>query len=284
MTPDVLATVLILLSALLHAVVNAMVKISDDGLLVRGFMNATALAVSAPLAFFVPWPSAELWRILFVAMLVHGLYPFFLVAAYRYCDLSAVFPLARGTAPLGVVVLVGTIAGEVLSWAKIACIGLICAGVISFAFERGAFSVPSARRGMVLSVTTGVIIAVYTIIDAIGLRVAEAKITYIVWLFVLDGIFVSSSIALLHHKNLVPLLAKNWKRALLGGIMGVITYGLALFALGIGAIGEIAALRETSIVFAALIGAFFLGEAFGLRRMFASLLVAVGVIALQLTR
>src|SRR5450759_2279213 len=125
MTPDVLATVLILLSAVLHAVVNAIVKISDDALLTRGCMNATALAVSAPLAFFVPWPSAELWGILFIAMLVHGLYPFFLVGAYGHGDLSAVFPVARGIAPLGVIALARTIAGEVISWAKIGCIGLI---------------------------------------------------------------------------------------------------------------------------------------------------------------
>lgn len=284
MTPEVLATVLILLSAVLHAVVNALVKISDDGLLTRGCMNAMALVVSAPLAFFVPWPSAELWRILFIAVLVHGLYPFFLVAAYRHGDLSAVFPVARGTAPLGVIVLAGTITGMALSWAKIACIGLISIGVMTFAFERGAFATASRRRSLGLAVVTGIIIAVYTTIDAIGLRVAETKMTYIVWLFVLDGIFVSASVSLIRRDCLHPFLKKNWKQAFLGGGLGVITYGLALFALGLGAIEEIAALRETSIVIAALIGTFFLGEVFGLRRMFAAILVAIGVIALQLTR
>src|SRR5258706_6982898 len=213
MTPDVLATVLILLSAVLHAVVNAIVKTSDDGLLTRGCMNATALAVSAPLAFFVPWASAELWGILFIAMLVHGIYPFFLVPAYRHGDLSAVFPVARGTAPLGVIVLAGTIAGEALSWAKMACIGLISIGVITFAFERGTLAIPSRRRGVGLAIMTGIIIAIYTVIDAIGLRVAETKMTYIVWLFVLDGIFVSSSVAFVRRDNLAPFLRQNWKQA-----------------------------------------------------------------------
>jgi drug/metabolite transporter (DMT)-like permease len=283
-SPDTTATLLILFSALLHAVVNAIVKSSDDGLLTRGCMNAMALAVAAPFVFLVSWPSPELWGILVLAMLIHGLYPFFLVGAYRDSDLSAVFPVARGTAPLGVAVLAVAIVGEAMSWAKFACIGLISVGVASFAFERGVLSTSSQRRGMALAVMTGIIIAVYTIIDGIGLRVAESKMTYIVWLFVLDGAFVSASVALVRNDNLVPFLRRNWKSALLGGVLGVITYGLALFALGLGVVAEIAALRETSIVFAALIGALLLKEAFGPRRMFAAVLVAVGVIALQLTR
>jgi drug/metabolite transporter (DMT)-like permease len=217
-------------------------------------------------------------------MLVHGLYPFFLVAAYRHGDLSAVFPVARGTAPLGVIVLAGIITGATTSWAKMLCIGLISIGVMTFAFERGTFATPSRRRGVGLAVITGLIIAVYTTIDAIGLRVAETNMAYIVWLFVLDGIFVSASVAFVRRNNLRPFLKKNWKQALLGGVLGVITYGLALFALGLGAIVEIAALRETSIVIAALIGALFLGEAFGARRMFAAVLVASGVVALQMAR
>jgi drug/metabolite transporter (DMT)-like permease len=284
MAPEVLATILILVSALLHAVVNAIVKASDDGLLTRGCMNATALVVAAPFAFFVPWPTEDLWRILILAMLVHGLYPFFLVAAYRYGDLSAVFPLARGTAPLGVAFLAAALVGEVVSAAKLLCIALISAGVAAFAFERATLSTPSRRRGVVLAVITGIIIAVYTVIDGIGLRVADTSMTYIVWLFVLDGFFVSASVAIVRRHGLVPFLRLNWRSALLGGILGVVTYGLALFALGLGAIAEIAALRETSIVFAALIGTLFLREAFGPRRMLAAVLVAVGVIALQLTR
>jgi len=284
MAPEAFATILILISALLHAVVNAIVKVSDDGLLTRGCMNATALVVAAPIAFFVPWPSEELWPILVLAMLVHGLYPFFLVAAYRYGDLSAVFPLARGTAPLGVAFLAAALAGEVVSAAKLACIALISAGVAAFAFERGTLSTPSRWRGVAFAVVTGIIIAVYTVIDGIGLRVADGKLTYIVWLFVMDGAFVSASVALVRRHALAPFLRMNWRPALLGGILGIITYGLALYALGLGAITEIAALRETSIVFAALIGALFLREAFGPRRMLAAALVAVGVIALQLTR
>src|SRR5688500_4850009 len=110
MSAAVLATLLILLSALLHAVVNALVKTSDDGLLTRGCMNATALAVSLPLIAWVPPPTTQLWPLLIAATLVHGLYPFFLAAAYRHGDLSSMFPVARGVAPLGVAALAGAVA------------------------------------------------------------------------------------------------------------------------------------------------------------------------------
>ena len=279
-----LATVLILISAALHAVVNALVKSSDDGLLTRGCMNATALVVAAPFTLFVPLPAAELWKLLFIATLVHGLYPFFLVGAYRYGDLSAVFPLARGFAPLGVLGLSWVFVGEPMTPIKILYIVAIAAAVASFAFERGALRSSAGRRGVALAVVTGLIIAVYTVIDGIGLRMAQTKMTYIVWLFVLDGAFVSACVLAVRRRLVLPFLERNWRSALLGGLLGVLTYGLALFALGLGAIAEIAALRETSIMFATLIGALFLGEAFGRRRMVAALLVASGVIGLQLAR
>lgn len=284
MSPDLAATLLILLSALLHAVVNAIVKISDDGLLTRGCMNATALVVAAPFTLLVPLPTAELWKILLLATLVHGIYPFFLVAAYRHGDLSAVFPLARGVAPLGVLGLSWIFVSELVTLLKILCIATIAVAVASFALERRVFATPTGRRGIALAVVTGLIVAVYTVIDGIGLRAGPTKMTYIVWLFVLDGAFVSACVLAVRWRSAPAFLQRNWRSALLGGVLGVLTYGLALYALGLGAIAEIAALRETSIVFAALIGALFLGEAFGRRRMLAALFVASGVIGLQLAR
>lgn len=283
-SPNVAATLLILISALLHAVVNAIVKTSDDGLLTRGFMNATALVVAAPLTLFVPFPNLELWKILLLATLIHGIYPFLLVGSYRYGDLSSVFPLARGVAPLGVLGLSWAGLGEPVPIAKILCIAVIASGVASFAVERGVSESPAVRRGMMLAVMTGMIVAVYTVIDGIGLRAAPTPLTYIVWLFVLDGAFVSSCTLAVRWRSVAPFFKRSWRTTLMGGVLGVLTYGLALFALAIGSVAEIAALRETSVVFAALIGTLFLGEAFGRRRVLAALLIAAGAIGLQLDR
>jgi drug/metabolite transporter (DMT)-like permease len=192
--------------------------------------------------------------------------------------------LARGIAPLGVLGLSWAYVGEPLTVARILCIAVIVLGVASFAFDRGVLRSPAGRRGVVLAIATGIIVAVYTVIDGIGLRVAVNPSTYIVWLFVLDGAFVSTCTLAVRWRSAPSFLRHNWRMALLGGVLGVLTYGLALFALALGSVAEIAALRETSIVFAALIGTIFLGEAFGRRRVLAAVLVAAGVIGLQISR
>ena len=283
MAPEALATVLILASALLHAIVNALVKISDDGLLTRGCMNAVAFFIALPFIAVVPPPDASLWMILIAAMLVHGLYPFFLAGAYRYSDISVAFPVARGITPLGVALLAWLTLGSTLSAGKLLGICLLSAGIAAFALERFRLNDPRHRKGFALAVCTGGIIATYTMLDGLGLRAAQDPNTYIVWLFVLDGLFVSSIVTLARRNTVLPFLRKNWRRGLLGGVLGVMTYGMALYALSLGSLVEIAALRETSVVFAALIGAFLLKEPFGKLRGVATVLVMVAIIGMKIS-
>ena len=284
MTTHALATFLILLSALLHAVVNALVKASDDGLLTRGCMNATALVVSLPLLAWVPAPTPQMWPLLIAATLVHGLYPFLLVAAYRHGDLSAVLPLARGVAPLGVAVLAAWFAVEPLTPLQLASVGLVSCGIAMLAFERNVLAGARGRRGVGFAIATGIVIACYTALDAAALRVAASPLSYIVWLFVFDGLFVSSMVAWVRRTTLVPFLRQYWKPSLLSGALGVATYGLALYALSLGAMVEIAALRETSVIFAAVIGTLILGEPFGRWRILAASIVVAGVILMRASR
>lgn len=283
MAPEAVATVLILTSALLHAIVNALVKISDDGLLTRGCMNAVAFLVALPFIAVVPPPDAALWNILVAAMLVHGLYPFFLAGAYRHSDLSVAFPVARGITPLGVAVLAWLVLDSTLSFGKLLCICLLSAGIAAFALDRIRMGNPAHRKGFALAVCTGGIIAVYTLLDGIGLKTAQDPNTYIVWLFVLDGLFVSSIVTLARRDTVLPFLRINWRKGLLGGVLGVLTYGMALYALSLGSLVEIAALRETSMVFAALIGAYLLKEPFGALRVFATALVMVAIIGIKIS-
>lgn len=283
MAPEALATVLILASAMLHTIVNALVKISDDGLLTRGCMNAVAFLVALPFIALVPPPDASLWMILIAAMLVHGLYPFFLAGAYRHSDLSVAFPVARGIAPLGVALLAWLALGSTLSIWKWLGVCLLCAGIATFALERLRLGNPGHRKGFALAMCTGCIVATYTVLDSIGLQAAPDPNTYIVWLFVLDGFFVSSIVTLARRDTVLPFLRKNWRKGLLGGALGVLTYGMALYALSLGSLVEIAALRETSVVFAALIGAYLLKEPFGPLRIFATALVMVAIIGIKMT-
>lgn len=282
MSPTLLATLLILLSAVLHAAVNALVKVSDDGLLTRGCMNACALLVSLPLLAWVAPPSPAVWAILLVSMLVHGLYPFFLVGAYRRSDLSTVMPLARGTTPLGVAALALVFAGEHPGLLQLGGVLIISLGIALLAFERGAAAAWQSRHGMAYAVATGAIIACYTVLDGIGVRRAETPSAYIVWLFVLDGGFVALTVGLVRRSTAGAFIRRNWRACLAGGALGIASYALALYALSLGAMAAVAALRETSVIFAAVIGAVLLREPFGRRRLLAAVIVTCGVIVLQL--
>lgn len=283
MVPEALATVLILASAMLHAVVNALVKISDDGLLTRGCMNAVAFFAALPFLAAVPPPDASLWIILIAAMLVHGLYPFFLAGAYRHSDLSVAFPIARGITPLSLALLAFLALGSSLSTGKLLGICILSTGIAAFALERFRMRNPGHRKGFALAVCTGFIIATYTLLDGIGLRTAHDPNTYIVWLFVLDGLFVSSIVTLARRNTVILFLRKNWRKGLLGGVLGVLTYGMALYALRLGPLVETAALREVGVVFAALIGAFLLKEPFGMLRIAATVLVTVAIIGMKIS-
>ena len=234
MTTAALPSILILVSALLHATVNAMVKTSDDGPLTRGRMNAMALVIAAPLTLFVPAPSDELWLLLILAMLVHDLYPFFVVAAHRYGNLRTTFPLARGIAPLGVIGLMVFDGGEDITVWQAMSVALISLGIAGFALEKTAHTQSGGKKAFGFAAATGLIIAVYTTIDGIGLRMAESPLAFIAWFFVLDGAFVTLAVIAARSGQVEPFLRRNWRHGMIAGILGVVTYGSALFALGLG--------------------------------------------------
>jgi drug/metabolite transporter (DMT)-like permease len=279
-----LATALILLSALLHAIVNTLVKVSGDGLITRGCMNAIACLITMPLLLVVPLPDASLWPLLLVSVLIHALYPFFLVESYRHGDLSKIFPLVRGSVPLLAAVIAAITLGQYPGPLGTAGIVLVSLAVVSFAWSADFRFIRSHWRGTAFALLTGMIIAAYTVVDAVGRRAPPTALAYIVWLFVLDGVFVAMIVGFARGRAIVPFIRKNWKITLVAGVLGVLTYGLALFAFSLGPVAEIAALRETSIFFAALIGAHILHEPFGKTRIISALIAVAGILILHLGR
>jgi drug/metabolite transporter (DMT)-like permease len=272
-----LAAAVILVSALFHACANLLTKTSDDPLITRGCMNATALAISLPLIVWVPAPEPEVWPLLISSVLVHGLYPFFLVEAYRRADLSSAFPLARGSTPLFVALLSALFLHEQQASSNFLGVAIICIAIASFALERPSARASSASGRIGAALATGFIIAVYTLIDAIGVRMAATPWSYIVWLLLLDGLFVSLAVVVARGSKVPRFIVARWKSLLGAGILGVLAYGMALFALSVGSVTTVAALRESSVLFSALLGAIFLGEPFGARRIAAAAAIVVGI-------
>lgn len=272
---------LILLSALLHAGWNALVKRQGDPLVVLASIAAWASVLALPVLPFLPFPSSSTWPYLLVSAALHTAYNVSLYSAYRHGDLGQVYPIARGTAPLIVAALSPSLAAETLTAETLAGVLLITLGVASLAFGSG-WPIGYNPRPVIYSLVAAVFIASYTTMDGLGARVAATPHIYIAWLFVLDGIPIASIAWLQRGPAAIDWVRGNWRSGLAGGAMSLIAYGMVIWALTLGALAPVAALRETGVIFAAALSSLVLKERFGARRIAAACLVAAGAMVLRL--
>ena len=275
LSPEIAA--LVLLAALLHAVWNALVKAGSDRLLVLAAVNAIGMVAAIPVLPFVALPHSASWLYLLLSCILHYGYYFFLLQAYRVGDLSHVYPLARGTAPLLVALGAMLFAHEILPWAAMIGVVLACLGITSLAFEGGP-PWQGDRRALLFALGTSLFIAGYTVVDGIGVRLSNSPLGYISWLFFLDGwILAGYAVYKRGHQQLLRFWHAQWVVCIGGGIASTVAYGLVIYAMSSGAMAAVSALRETSVIMAVLIGAVKLREHVGWRRLSAAGMVVVGV-------
>lgn len=274
-------TLAVLGAALLHAAWNALLKAGGDkqfdtvGLAV-GSGAAALLAVP-----FLPAPAAESHPWIVASAVVHIAYFWALAGAYRYGDMSFSYPIMRGGGPM-VVTVAGVLAfGEVLPWAETLGVALICAGILAFAAHTAADPV-AQKKSLAFALVNAVVIAAYTLIDAKGARLSGAPVSYAMWFFILNGAVIFAVVWLQRGAALPRHLVRTWRRAALGGVLALGAYAVALWAMTRAPVALVAVLRETSVVFAAVLGALFLKEPFTPRRVAATLAVLAGLIALRI--
>ena len=278
------AAALVLLAAAMHASWNALVKGAADRLLAMTLVAFWPMVPGFLAGLFVlPLPAPASWPFLLGSMATHLAYYICLLNAYRYGDLSQVYPLARGSAPVLVALLSALAAGEVLSWGGLAGVALVSLGTASLAFERGR---PRGDQGrsVLFALLTALTITVYTVVDGLGVRRSGAPLGYIAWVFAIDGLPLLLISALVRGRAALPYVRSAWAIGAIGGLLAFASYGIAIWAMTLGAMAQVAALRETGVIFAAMIGALFLREPFGRRRILAAVVVAAGIILLQASR
>ena len=273
-------TLAVLGAGLLHALWNALLKsAAGDPMLDTALIVAGSSAVCLPLLPFIPLPAKAAWPYAFASMVIHFAYYVTLAGAYRRGDLSFAYPLMRGVAPLLVTALGVVVLGEHLRPHALAGILLISAGIIAIAWlASGTHTLAAA--GFALG--NAVIIAVYTLVDGAGARAAGSPWSYAFWLMCLEGFPFLAWIVWQRGRPAIDYARRRWRRAVLGGAASVAAYAIALWAMTKAPVAVVAALREVSVVFAALIGTLFLKEAFGWRRLAGAVGVAAGVAALRL--
>ncbi len=278
---DLSVAALVLLAALLHAGWNALVKVQGDRLVVMALIAAFAGLLSVFALPFVGAPARAAWPYLATSVVLHTGYKLFLIQAYRYGDLGHVYPVARGVAPLIVLAASVMLVGEALAGTSVLAIFVIGAGVISLAF-RGGLPIRDDPRPLVYALGTATFIASYTVVDAIGARLAGTPHGYSAWLFLLDALPISLIALLRRRETAIGLLRRHWLAGLGGATMSLGAYWLVIWAVTLGPIAPVAALRETSVIFAAVIATVLLKERFGRWRVAASGAVALGLVLLRL--
>jgi drug/metabolite transporter (DMT)-like permease len=228
---------------------------------------------------WVPLPDAAAWKFVAASSAIHFAYYVTLAHAYRTGDLSFAYPLMRGTAPLITTVL-GIVFLHELPAAHVAVgILLICAGIVSIAFVRRNRHPPAAAGW---AFANAGIIALYTLVDGSGARASGNALAYVSWLIFLEGLPFLAWIAWRRGRPAVAYLRRGWRRGLTGGACSLAAYAIVLFAMTRAPVAAVAALRETSVLFAALIGALWLKEGLGPMRLAGAASVVAGVAALKL--
>ncbi len=271
----------VLFAAFLHAVWNAIVKSGGDTQLSTVMITTSAGALAVLLLPWLPPPAPASWPFIAASVLAQFAYYALLAAAYRHGDLSHAYPIMRGTAPLIVATLSGALIGEALTAARWLGIGLICGGVLGLAIQRQPRS-QAPRPATVLALGNALVIASYTLIDGMGVRKSQSPAAYTLWIFLLTGIGQLLRTWLLRRDDWRAYLRGRWSRGLAGGAGTVASYGIALWAMTVAPVALVAALRETSILFATVISLVVLKERVTLQRLLSTGLIAAGAVALRL--
>ena len=274
----------VLFAALLHASWNALVKSSTDKALDTALIHLVGSALGLPLLLVVGMPPVEAWPYIGASVVIHIVYYVALTGAYQHGDLGLTYPLMRGVGPVLVALSATLTVHEHLSPLAWAGVMGVCCGTLVLGLSPRALQQP---RAVAFALGNAVVIAVYTVVDALGARTAVAgggsAVQYVAFLFVLDG--WPFALMVLRQRGFAvagPYARARLPVATVGAAASLCSYGIALWAMTLAPVATVAALRETSVLFAALLGTWFLKEAFTARRALGTVSIVAGVMALRL--
>lgn len=267
---------LTLLAATLHATWNAVLRSGADRLWSITIMSLPTTLAGMVCALVLPLPLSASWIYLAISAVLQVVYSAFLAYAYEHGALGEVYPIVRGSVPLLVTLGGFLIAGQRLSGSAVLGILLVSLGILSLALGRTR----ARSKAIVFALATGLFVASYVTTDGVGVRLAGNPQAYVAWIFVCYGALMPIAYVLLRGKIALDLRSPEALKAMAGGVVSIGSYGAIVTALSLGQIGPISALRETSIVFSALIGRIFLGEALTGRRILVCVAVTLGAVCI----
>ena len=257
--------ILILLAALCHAGWSSIVK-SKNSLGIMSITSIVEIIFFIPLIFFVPFPSIEIWYFIFASVILHGFYRLSVVFSYKYGDLSLVYPIARGGSSLIIAILTLIFFTEKISYLGLLAIIIVSAGIFFVSYSKSfKLNLPAF------------FLAAYTLVDGYGIRLSENKYSYLYWMLLLNGVpvlifsFFSNQISL----NEINMKFICW--GILAGFLAILSYGIIVWSMQYLTIAYVSSIRESSIIFATLIGLLILKEKQAKNRLIPALIIVVGI-------
>lgn len=270
-----LATVLVLISAFMHASWNAVVKSSNDRLSAMAMVDVVAFIVALLALPFVELPALPIWGLIGMSVVVNLFYRYFLINAYQFGDFGQVYPLVRGLPPLLVVIFAAVWLGESLPALGMLGVAILSLGVLSLLHVTHHWKAPG------FALAAGVCVALYTVIDAHGVRSAGGVLSYLVYFTLLLSVPIPLFAAVTRRSALRKHVREYWQISIFGGLTYCAAYALVLWAMTLDNVAKIAALRESSVIIGAVIASLLFKEPFGHRRLIAAITVTIGIVLIK---
>lgn len=267
-------------SAMAHAVMGMLTKRAEDRLAFRAVLMTTGAILYLPLILTNPIPGWEVWRFLLIGAVLHWAFQMLMIAAFERGDMGLVYPVMRGGAPALAAITALLFLGETLSPGEMLGLAIASLAVLGFGWPEKGGAPKLAALGFALLASGA--IALYTVNDAAGARAAGNPFVYAGWFSLVSAIPIVSTAAIRRGRALPGLMRQEMKWGVIASIFGAFSYGAALYAYSVASVGPMAALRETSVVFGALLAALVLKEPFGRRRIFLAILLAAGLVFMRM--
>ena len=265
--------ILILVSALCHAVWSVIIKSSKNPLSLMGITSVLEVTIFLPLTFTVPFPTLEVWYFLIATVIIHVFYRLNVIYSYRYGDLSYIYPISRGSSCLFVAIISILFLSSDISVAGFVGILIVCIGLFLISYSK---NLSFNFRGFALAISTAILITAYTLVDGVGVRLSENGFSYIYWLFTLNGIPLLI-IGLISKDGLRKRETYTFRSGIAAGVFATSSYAIVVWSMQFIEIAYVSSIREISIVFAAIIGMLFLFEKNAKSRIIPSILIVSGI-------
>jgi len=272
--PDTFIFLLLLLAAICHAAWSSIIKSNSNPLGIMGFTSIIELVFFFPLLFLVPLPTIEIWYYIIATVILHGLYRLNVLYSYQFGDLSFVYPIARGSSSLMIAIFSIIYLSDKINFLGFLGILIVCFGLFLISYSKiKKFN----KIAFLLAISTAILITAYTLIDGIGIRQSQNGYTYLFWMLFLNGVPILILSLMNNKKGLRLIDIDLFRWGFLAGIFAISSYGLVVWSMQFMEIAYVSSIRETSIIFATILGWFILKEKDANKRILPAILVVIGI-------